>query len=158
MFTTGLLSARRHIRSPTVSISTHVLSFPHPTTPNISFFFSLMFSLGLFVEELVPLIFFAPPLIFKFQTDVLASLKSNLTPPWSRAVHCCVLRKLQMQYELWPSLSLLSAGRCITQYYCMVAACQCGFISVLHKPIRNRGKRLPSILNNVNISHILEFK
>lgn len=151
MFTTGLLSARRHIRSPTVDVLTHLLSFPHPTTPNI-FFFSLVFSLS---GGTCPFDFFAPPLVFKFQTDVLASLKSNLTPPWNRAVHCCVLRKLQMQYELWPSLSLLSAGRCITQYYCMVAACQCEFISVLHKPIRSRGKRLPSILNNVNISHIL---
>lgn len=42
LFTTGLLSAWRHICSPMVDVSAHHLSFPHPRTLNSSFFSNLV--------------------------------------------------------------------------------------------------------------------
>lgn len=67
-----------------------------------------MISLGR-VTEGACLLFFTPALLISFSFfSVLASLKSSLTPPWSGAARCCVLRKLQMRYERRAPVSRLS--------------------------------------------------
>lgn len=147
LFTAGLLSAWRHTVSvPLWWMYPHIFSLfltPEPQTVLFLAIWSHVFSWSLSGRtcSFDFFFFFCSPFVFKVQTDVLPSVKSNLTPPPSRAVYRCVLRQLQMQYELWTLLFLLSAGRCIAQYYCMVAACQYELISGLQKRTRTGGKR-----------------